>query len=213
MPGSQANDKRAFIKGNQCPTRGKGNEGDDGERLSFLFRKKERTKEKPIGSFCRYDYLYWFLGVTDSLYERRRAFADLTRLLAMSQRRGLTRFFFLSHGSLSGAFSGYRESGSLFRRFAPAERVHRHASGAAHSYFGALSALNHKSELSAERYRPAAIRLYERRCFARANHIFELAREGRYGRRASVFVGYTLGERHSNNHAKIIRRQAPRLLT
>ena len=74
---------------------------------------------------------------------------------------------------------------------------------------GALSALNHKSELSAERYRPAAIRLYERLRFARANHIFELAREGRYGWRASVFVGYTLGERHSNNHAKIIRRQAP----
>ena len=152
--------------------------------------------------------LMFVLGVTDSLYERRRAFADLTRLLAMSQRRGLLDSFSYPTVRYLERFGIPRIGFAGLGRLRP-RRVHRHASGAAHSYFGALSALNHKSELSAERYRPAAIRLYERLRFARANHIFELAREGRYGRRASVFVGYTLGERHSNNHAKIIRRQTP----
>ena len=45
MPGSQANDKRAFIKGNQCPTRGKGNGGDG----SFFLGKKKEPKKNRLG--------------------------------------------------------------------------------------------------------------------------------------------------------------------
>ena len=56
-------------------------------------------------------------------------------------------------------------------------RVHRHASGAAHSKVGALPALNHKPELSAGRYRPDAIRLYEHRFIVRAHHKLKWARK------------------------------------
>ena len=65
-------------------------------------------------------------------------------------------------------------------------RVHRHASGAAQGKVGALPALNHKSELSAGRYRPDAIRLYEHRFIVRAHHILKWARMVVLGERASV---------------------------
>ena len=55
-------------------------------------------------------------------------------------------------------------------------RVHRHASGAAQGKVGALPALNHKPELSAGRYRPDAIRLYEHRFIVRAHHKLKWAR-------------------------------------
>ncbi len=56
-------------------------------------------------------------------------------------------------------------------------RVHRHASGAAQGKVGALPALNHKPELSAGRYRPDAIRLYEHRFIVRAHHKLKWARK------------------------------------
>ena len=64
--------------------------------------------------------------------------------------------------------------------------VHRHASGAAQRKVGALPALNHKPELSAGRYRPDAIRLYEQRFIVRAHHILKWARMVALGERASV---------------------------
>ena len=175
---------------------------------SFFLGKKKEPKKNRLGLSADTITYIRFRGYGFFIREAARIcrFNPLTRY--ESAAGGLLDSFYYPTGRYLERFGIPRIGFAGLGRLRP-RRVHRHASGAAHSYFGALSALNHKSELSAERYRPAAIRLYERRCFARANHIFELAREGRYGRRASVFVGYTLGERHSNNHAKIIRRQAP----
>ena len=57
-----------------------------GGYVFFLFRKKERTKEKSIGSFSRMGTFYSFYGLRFSLYERRRAGTALIGFSAMSQR-------------------------------------------------------------------------------------------------------------------------------
>ena len=69
--------------------------------MFFLFRKKERTKEKSILSFSRMVTDYSILGLRLSSYERRRAYAALRCLLAMSQRLLLNSII---RGSLDSLF-------------------------------------------------------------------------------------------------------------
>ena len=85
-----------------------------------FFLEKRKNQRKTDWVFLPMRLLIFVLGVTDSLYERRRTFADLTCLLAMSQRRGLTRFFLLSHGLLSGALRDTANRVRWFRQVAPA---------------------------------------------------------------------------------------------
>ena len=155
--------------------------------MFFLFRKKERTKEKSIGSFSRMGTFYSFYGLRFSLYERRRGLRCLSLFLsAMSQRRLLFSLVILiTRGCYLERFGIPRIEYSCLGRLRP-RRVHRHASGAAQGKVGALPALNHKPELSAGRCHPDAIRLYEHRFIVRAHHILKWARMVVLGERASV---------------------------
>ena len=142
--------------------------------MFFLFRKKERTKEKSIafGLFSRGFILTWALfrdyilgrdfRILELLISHRASGAYLGAALPLTLHRYLFRF-------------GVPRAGVCFlRSLSPAvcSPLRRLRGG-----FGALPALDHISEPSAGSYPPAAIWLYSRRCFARARHKLERARE------------------------------------
>ena len=142
--------------------------------MFFLFRKKERTKEKSIafGLFTLrfvwirtfYGILYWegAFAFFRCLSRPEPAALDMLATLPLTAHCYLLRF-------------GIPRAGFCFLRlFAPAmSSPLRRLRG----LFGALPALDHISEPSAGSYPPAAIWLYSRRCFARARHKLERARE------------------------------------
>ena len=132
------------LRGDDCG-------GTKGTCSFFLGKKKEPKKNRFClspgwGTFIRY---IWFRF---SLYERRRAITALRYLLTQSQRHFVLSLAFTYHAIRYLERFGIPRTGfSCLDRFRP-RCVHRHASGAAHSCFGALPALNHISKLSAGRY-------------------------------------------------------------
>ena len=124
---------------------------DEGD-VFLLFRKKEGTEEKPILSFSRLGYFHSIHLVT--VFFIREAARDyrFTLLTYAEPAAFVLSLAFAYHAIRYLERFGIPRAGfSCFDRFRP-RCVHRHASGAAHSYFGALPALNHISKLSAGRY-------------------------------------------------------------
>ena len=106
---------------------------------SFFLGKKKEPKKNRLGLSSDAITYIRFRGYGFFIREAARI-ADLTRLLAMSQRRGLTRSFLLSHGSLSGAFRDTANRVRFFRQVAPAARSPPRKRGGSFLFRGAFHA-------------------------------------------------------------------------
>ena len=119
---------------------------------SFFLGKKKEPKKKPILSFSRLGYFHSIHLVT--VFFIREAARDyrFTLLTYAEPAAFVLSLTFAYHAIRYLERFGIPRAGfSCLDRFRP-RCVHRHASGAAHSCFGALPALNHISKLSAGRY-------------------------------------------------------------
>ena len=105
MPGSQANDKRAFIKGNQCPTRGKGNGGDGS---FFLGKKKEPKKNRLV--VLPNGLLSLDLGVTGFFIREAARICRFNPLTRYESAAGAYSILFIIPRVVIWSVSGYRES-------------------------------------------------------------------------------------------------------
>ena len=145
--------------------------------MFFLFRKKERTKEKSIGSFSRLISFRSILGY-GFLYKRGGAAYAVSRFFVRYEPAAFTIFVGDTYHAVRylKRFGIPRIEFTFLGRLRP-RRIHRHASGAAQEKVGVLPALNHKSELSAGRDHPDAIKLYSMPFIIRAHHKLEWARK------------------------------------
>ena len=145
-----------------------------GVTCSFFLEKKKEPKKNRSG-FLPIGLRVFALWGTVSLYGRRRIYSDLSCLVRYEPAALTYALLCRSPCTVILSVSGYRAPGFGFLRlFAPAmcSPLRR-----LRWLFGALPALDHISEPSAGSYPPAAIWLYSRRCFARARHKLERARE------------------------------------
>ena len=154
--------------------------------MFFLFRRAKEPKKSRLGLFPGWIAFIRFKGY-GCLYKRGGARCAVSRFFVRYEPAAFTIFVGDTYHAVRylKRFGIPRIEFTFLGRLRP-RRIHRHASGAAQEKVGVLPALNHKSELSAGRDHPDAIKLYSMPFIIRAHHKLEWARKISHDTRASV---------------------------